>query len=465
MQNQIRNDNTDTFSRATDTISSLSLHDEEASSPLSLTQLDAEWDFCKEKIRSQIPEPFYDTFIAPLISRCDDGKTLHLFADPKLIPHLHDRYLPVIRKHLLETRFQGQLSLQPLGSENRSRKPAASRELPFPALTLSPFIAHPENQTEIDRLLSASFPYSVTTILGPSGSGKTHLARQIAVQAAARNMKSHYLTTEEFLLGFTGSLRDRSTAAWKHRLRENELLILDDFQYLKRTAERTQEELRLLVDVFASSGKMLLLVSDTPLQQMQLNDDLFSRIAVSAPVSLLIPNREGRIQILRDEFLRLGTPVEEPLLAFLADRIHDDIRKLKAAAFRLHHSPARGIENAKPIVDDLITRQNPTITPQTIVSCVAEHFRIHPDAIRGPAREKGIALARHVSAYLCVELLRMKLTDTASVIGRRDHGAVIHARKKIEDLIQGDLFFSEEIKQIRLKIEKAPLCSVSNLPK
>ena len=90
---------------------------------------------------------------------------------------------------------------------------------------------------------------------------------------------------------------------------------------------------------------------------------------------------------------------------------------------------------------------------QDVLSSVAEFFRISPSAIQGPSRDKKCALARHLTAYFCVTYLRMNLKETAFMVGRREHGSVIHARKKIENLIQNDLFFRQQVQKLCLELD------------
>jgi len=67
------------------------------------------------------------------------------------------------------------------------------------------------------------------------GLGKTHLLQAIAWAANARNsgMKILYLTAEYFMWRFASAIRDQSALSFKESLRDIDLLLIDDMQFLQ----------------------------------------------------------------------------------------------------------------------------------------------------------------------------------------------------------------------------------------
>jgi chromosomal replication initiation ATPase DnaA len=423
------------------------------------------WDICREKIRQEIPGTFFETFIAPLRPLPAEGGDLHLVADEKMIPYIQDRYLSLIQRTLNTLEFRGQVSL--IASHRTDHLPDAAGATPdSPAriddCNTETIVPHPENSAQIALLRSLEFPGCIACVTGPSGSGKTALSRIIARDSARKGLRIERMRIEDFLINFTESIRDRSTVAWKLKLRDADLILFDDFQYLKKSAIRSQEELRNLFDHFLENGKRAILFSDSPFQNLEMREDLSSRLSEAYPVQLRIPNKDGRVKILEAECDRLNFHPEGGVLDHLAERIDEDVRRLKSALLRLKHNGMKRIPDR--MLDDLYSDRI-TLDPEVVMNVVSLHSGVSVEAIRGPARDKKISLARHTCAYFLIEQLGMKLVDVARMTGRKDHAAVIHARKKIEEMIQNDLFFMQEIGQIRIKIEKESLSNSGKRPK
>ncbi|MEQ9365987.1 MAG: helix-turn-helix domain-containing protein, partial [Leptospirales bacterium] len=146
-------------------------------------------------------------------------------------------------------------------------------------------------------------------------------------------------------------------------------------------------------------------------------------------------------------------------ISYLAGRISRDMRQLKSAIRRLTHAREMKGERKSPwtstqldqVCADLYTRR-PEVAPERVLEVVAEYFQLTPEALRGPIRDKQHSMARHLAAYLCTENLQMNLKETAALIGRREHGSVIHARKKIEESLERDLFLRKQLQELTEKI-------------
>jgi chromosomal replication initiator protein len=137
------------------------------------------------------------------------------------------------------------------------------------------------------------------------------------------------------------------------------------------------------------------------------------------------------------------------------------MRRLKSAARRLERACSPGArlcdlgpEELDALLCDLYTPR-PNVRPEEIVQTVAAAFRIDPAALTGPARDQKYALPRHLAAWLCVERLGLNLKETAAVIGRKDHASVIHARRKISELLGRDLFFQNQVREISDRLFRA----------
>ena len=266
-------------------------------------------------------------------------------------------------------------------------------------------------------------------ITGPSGSGKTSIARAFARLQQQREIATRYMTAEEFLTEFSLACRKRENITWRQSLRANRVLIIDDFQFIKPQALRSQEELQYLVDEFQETGHLLILCSDRDANEQGLTPALLSRLQAGHRIQLVYPAHTERETILSEaaQELDLG-------------------RQMKSAEARGWSAP-----ELDQLCADLYTRR-PEVAPARVREVVAEFFQLTPEAITGPVRDKQHSLARHLTAYLCTEHLQLNLKETAAVIGRREHGSVIHARKKIEEYLERDLFFRKQLQDLTERI-------------
>lgn len=453
------------------------------------------WDICKKELEGIIPNPFYQKFINSLHASYDPASNLRLIAPSNVKDHIRFKYLHVIEQKLQELDFHGQvtitdeqMTLQPTTSEamqniekntdcattNRTitdiRIPGSGQQTENPAIkneTEFALICHKMNQKQIEKIQHLAFPASAAFISGRPGSGKTHLARMLCEKYPR---KSRYYTLESFIEELAHHAKARSGLAWKKELKSLRVIVIDNFQFIKATAKRTHEEVRFLIDEFERSENKLILISDRPVSDLTIDDDLKSRLHCSFQLEMLIPEAQSRKTILQNTANAFGITLPDPLADYLSEKVRSDIRKLKSIPMRiaasnlaLHEDPAKesaGQNEQDPLrsqVDilcsDLYDR-NIKIDGPSILAATCRFFQISQSEVTGPCRSRKATLARHLTAYLCQSMLSLRLSDIAEIIGRKDHTSVIHAIRKIENLKKSDLFFTEQIEQIKSSIER-----------
>lgn len=406
----------------------------------------AQWKTCKNLLRERLPAPFYKSFIEPIKSgECtDDSITLH--CEERIIPHINSRYMNDIITAFADTAFHGQVSLRSFQKKinsSQSEKPQNSEN------NFRDFLPNPANEAEFKLIQELNFPETILFLTGPTGSGKSTFAKIIIKAAEKNGLKGLRFSLEEFITEFAESLKTKSTENWKTSLRECSLLIIDDFQFIKKGALRTQEELRSLIDSLHKSDGKLIICSDKSPEAHPLQPDILSRIQSGRMVQVLLPEKRQREEILNAECRRLNVVLSSVEISRIAASIPDDIRKLKSAVSRLKYR--RYATDIHAHIGDLFTAAS--IKPHQVLKEVASHFQLDVDAVTGPARDRKFVIPRQITAYLCQELLGMKLTDIAALLGRKDHSGIVHSRKRVEKLMETDLFYTEEIRKIRQKIQ------------
>ena len=78
------------------------------------------------------------------------------------------------------------------------------------------------------------------------------------------------------------------------------------------------------------------------------------------------------------------------------------------------------------------------------------------DDLKAKTRKKEIVIARQVSMYFCKEHTNHSLKSIGYHFGGRDHSTVIHAVQSVNDMMQVDKRFREEMEELkkRFKMKK-----------
>ena len=87
---------------------------------------------------------------------------------------------------------------------------------------------------------------------------------------------------------------------------------------------------------------------------------------------------------------------------------------------------------------------------ESIQNLVASHFNLNIKEMLSARRSRSLARPRQIAMYLAKQHTTNSLPDIGRKFSNRDHTTVIHAVKKIDELIKKD----NEIKQSVIEIRK-----------
>jgi len=285
--------------------------------------------------------------------------------------------------------------------------------------------------------------YNPLFIYGESGLGKTHLLHAIGhyTRSLYPGTRVRYVSTEEFTNDFINAIRDGKQDLLRRRYRDIDILMIDDIQFLENK-EGTQEEFFHTFNALHNSNKQIVISSDRPPKQLvTLEDRLRSRFEWGLITDVQPPELETRIAILRKKAAqeRLNAPPE--VLEFIASKISTNIRELEGALIRvtafasLNRSPV-DFPLAEAVLKDLFPEAGGTeITASTIMAQTAAYFGLTIEDICGTSRSRVLVTARQIAMYLCRELTDMSLPKIGQLFGGRDHTTVMHADRKIRNLM------------------------------
>ncbi|NEK60177.1 chromosomal replication initiator protein DnaA [Geodermatophilus sabuli] len=285
--------------------------------------------------------------------------------------------------------------------------------------------------------------YNPLFIYGDSGLGKTHLLHAIGHYAARMfpNVRVRYVSTEEFTNEFINLVHSGRAEEFRRRFRDIDFLLIDDIQFLER-AERTQEEFFHTFNTLHNASKQIVITSDrAPKKLTTLEDRLRTRFEWGLITDVQAPDLETRIAILRKKAWGERLQVPDPVLEFIASKVQTNIRELEGAlirvtAFASLNKQQVDLSLAELVLKDLISdEQGPQITAAIIMAATAEYFSVTMEELQGANRSRTLVNARQIAMYLCRELTELSLPRIGASFGGKDHTTVMHAVKKITNLM------------------------------
>ena len=285
--------------------------------------------------------------------------------------------------------------------------------------------------------------YNPLFIHGDSGLGKTHLLHAIGhyVHDYHPKLRVRYVSSEEFTNDFVNSIRDDRAATFQRRYRDDvDVLLIDDIQFLQGK-EQTQEEFFHTFNALHSTGKQIVLTSDQPPEKLTtFADRMRSRFKSGLTTDVHPPELETRIAILRKKANAERMDIGDDVLELIASKISTNIRELEGALIRvaayasLQKEP---VDRAKAafVLKDVVPSETGQITVGHIIAETAVYFGVTVDDIKGPSRSRNLTMARQIAMYLSRELTEHSFPQLGQHFGGRDHTTVMHAEKKIRQLI------------------------------
>lgn len=275
--------------------------------------------------------------------------------------------------------------------------------------------------------------YNPLLIYGGSGLGKTHLMQAIANYAHDNNpgMKIVYISSEKFTNELISAIASRTTAQFRNKYRNVDMLLIDDVQFLEGK-EMAQEEFFHTFNDLHDTNKQIIMTSDRHPREINIEERLQSRFVSGCLADIQPPDYETRIAILQKK--AEGEDVEIPynVYCYMADSIKSNIRELEGALTRiLSYSKITGktldLNLAEEALSALIQREGVVrITAKSINEAVSKYFNIPIADIKGKRKTQNISDVRQIAMYLCRELTDMSFV----VIGKeydKNYTTVMHA--------------------------------------
>ncbi|MBQ8657587.1 MAG: chromosomal replication initiator protein DnaA [Clostridia bacterium] len=295
-------------------------------------------------------------------------------------------------------------------------------------------------------------------IYGESGLGKTHLMHAIANYIAQHypEKKVLYTTCENFLNEFIDSIAQKSSAKFRLRYRNVDVLMIDDVQFLK-DKRQVQEEFFHTFNELSSQKKQIVLTSDRPPKEIAtLEERLRTRFEGGMIADVQPPDTETKIAILKRKALDRKFPMPDEVLEFLASDSGHDVRTLEGRltkvifASKLHEEPI-SLRLAMQALNESVSesKEQEEVTPEKIIAAVCGYFKQKREDLVGKGKKADLVKARQICAYVMCEMLSLPLVAIGNLLGGRDHTTIMYARDKIEELKKFNEKINKEVDDIK----------------
>jgi chromosomal replication initiator protein len=466
-----------------------------------MTDPDRIWTEAAGRLRSEIGEGPFSSYIAPSAVRADGAGQLILvtptayardWVRKNALRRMNELWLGLDGlSRRLDVRCRAEMGSVAPASQVAAGRAEAAAVAPIPLPTVPPVADGPRAVRAAglqERLTFDSFVegqgnafalaiarqaaawadghFNPIFFCGPYGYGKTHLLNAIAweAQRLRPDAKVVYLTAERFLSTFVRAMQDRSTAAFKESLRGADMLLIDDVQFVGGKAS-TQEELLSTLTALIEDGKKIILSADRPPMALtEVEPRLRSHLASGLTCPVEPADRALKLAVARNRIQTLAAlgvvsgEAQAEVLEHLVDRTPGSMRELEGAVNTLAavagaRLSALSVDETQALLGSAL-RGGPErrITVDEIQKTVADHFSLKQADLLSERRTRAVARPRQIAMWLCKQHTTRSYPDIGRRFGGRDHTTVLHGVRKIEELMALDDQIARDVETLTRKL-------------
>ena len=454
------------------------------------------WDKTLTLIRENVSEQQYNTWFKPIVYESFEASTRTLLVQvpsPFVYEYLEENYIDLLSKVLRRT-FCDQIRLKyrivtdqehhlTQDVEAEQTDLSVKTQLAKTRINESPTALDAAQPQQLDPNLnphqtfnnyiegdSNKLPRSVGLsiaehprktqfnpmfVYGPSGCGKTHLINAIGMRTKQLYAQKRvlYVSARLFQVQYTNAVLQNSINDFINFYQTIDLLIVDDIQEWM-TATKTQDTFFHIFNHLFRNGKRIILASDRPPVDLKgMNERLLTRFSCGLIAELEKPNVQLCIDILNSKIRKDGLQIPDDVVQFIAETANGSVRDLEGVinsllAYSVVYNSTVDMRLAQRVIQRAVKIDDKPLTIDEILEKVCNHFNVSVSAVNGRSRKQDLVTARQVSMYLAQKYTKMPASRIGKLVGGRDHSTVIHSCSRIEQRLQVDSMFSNELMSI-----------------
>ena len=454
------------------------------------------WDKTLTLIRENVSEQQYNTWFKPIVYESFEASTRTLLVQvpsPFVYEYLEENYIDLLSKVLRRT-FCDQIRLKyrivtdqehhlTQDVEAEQTDLSVKTQLAKTRINESPTTLDAAQPQQLDPNLnphqtfnnyiegdSNKLPRSVGLsiaehprktqfnpmfVYGPSGCGKTHLINAIGMRTKQLYAQKRvlYVSARLFQVQYTNAVLQNSINDFINFYQTIDLLIVGDIQEWM-TATKTQDTFFHIFNHLFRNGKRIILASDRPPVDLKgMNERLLTRFSCGLIAELEKPNVQLCIDILNSKIRKDGLQIPDDVVQFIAETANGSVRDLEGVinsllAYSVVYNSTVDMRLAQRVIQRAVKIDDKPLTIDEILEKVCNHFNVSVSAVNGRSRKQDLVTARQVSMYLAQKYTKMPASRIGKLVGGRDHSTVIHSCSRIEQRLQVDSMFSNELMSI-----------------
>ncbi len=430
------------------------------------------WQKCMDRLEGEVTSDEFNIWLRPLQAKLVQDKLLLLAPNRFVLDHIHEKFINRIAQQLTEL-YQGnppEITLEigsnlavpaqilpvkaPIAATNTHFSEGTSNK-PNPQFNFTNFVEGKSNQlARAAAIQVAEHPgvaYNPLFIYGGVGLGKTHLMQAVGNFILAKKPTAQvlYLHSERFVADMVKALQRNAMNDFKRYYRSADALLIDDIQFFAGK-DRSQEEFFHTFNSLLDAQQQIILTCDRyPKEINGLEERLKSRFGWGLTVAVEPPELETRVAILMSKAEQSHVNLPPDVAFFIAKRVQSNVRELEGALKRVianAHFTGQPItlDFTREALKDLLAVQAKLVSIENIQKTVAEYYKIKVAELLSKRRNHFLARARQVAMALAKELTNHSLPEIGKAFGGRDHTTVLHACRKIKELMIEEIAVKED---------------------
>jgi len=451
------------------------------------------WGRLLDRARQELPEQTFKTWLEPTEALSLEGHTIYVGAPDQFAADWNESKHSELLSALAPVAIGHPIAVVFKVTEERRARPQMNFFVAPPPQRHPPAAPHNTGSTSPPHSNRYTFDYFVIGksnelaaaaahavaqapgkvynplfIYGDTGLGKTHLMQAIAHEIIERHAQTRitFIGTEQFTNELVAAIQNRTTADFRRRFRETDLLLVDDVHFLKGK-EAMQEEFFHTFNALYEGGRQIVLTSDRPPSEIPgLEARLVSRFQWGMVADIELPDLEHRIAILRQkaQLDHLELTIPEDVVRFIGENIRSSVRELEGSIIKLlAYASLKHREITVDVARDALRDKlrttdggppaGPTLNTYAIQQAVAKEWGVTTEGLRSKTRTKNLTVPRQVAMYLMRELLSMQLVEIGSAFGGRDHSTVIHSLERVATMRREEPSFAQRLAKLQTTLE------------
>lgn len=429
------------------------------------------WERCLNRLTAEIPESDINIWIKPLDVSISENQISLFATNDVVLEKINALYLKSIKAAVQEvygSSFNVTTAIQKRKSPIQVEADAPTQTIKIASnldtrFTFDNFIEGRSNTIALAAAMqtaqTANPEYNPLLLYGSTGLGKTHLLHSIGNEILKSNPDEVvcYLHSEVYVNEMVKALQQKKMESFKQKYRSVTTLLIDDIQFFAGK-ERSQEEFFHNFNYLYEGQKRIIITCDRyPKKVSGIMSRLKSRLGWGVVVPIDPPDYETRVVILKEKAKQFGLTLEDDVAFYIAKQLNSNIRELEGALNTLKaNADFTGHEidliYTKQILKELFKVNHQIVSVENIQKVTAQYYNVKLSELIGKSRKRSIVRPRQLAMFLAKELTDNSYPEIAEAFGGRDHTTVIHAVKKMTELLTESNDLNEDKQKIVNKL-------------